>query len=351
MTYIAKPRVHHPALQKNAIGLTRRDYEGTITTLCAGCGHDSITAAIVQAFWDLSIPPHRVAKLSGIGCSSKTPAYFLRESHGFNGVHGRMPALVTGANAANREIVYIGISGDGDSLSIGIGQLAHAIRRNVDLLYVLENNGVYGLTKGQFSASADRGSLSKKGDANTMEAIDGCLLALTLGATFVARSFSGDKGQLVPILKAGLAHNGFAFVDVISPCVTFNDHEGSTKSYAYTREHNVEIVTADFIPPAAEITAEYAAGSVRSVAMHDGSVVRLRKVAEDYDPTDRDRAYAHIRERQAAGEVVTGLLYISEESRDLHEQNNTVPAALTTLPHEQLCPGNAELQKLQQRFR
>ena len=250
MTYIAKPKVHHPALQKNAIGLTRRDYEGSITTLCAGCGHDSITAAIIQAFWDLSIRPHRVAKLSGIGCSSKTPAYFLREAHGFNGVHGRMPTLVTGANAANRDVIYIGISGDGDSLSIGLGHLCHAIRRNVNVLYVLENNGVYGLTKGQFSASADAGSLSKKGEANTMQAIDGCLLALSLGATFVARSFSGDKAQLVPILKAAISHSGFAFVDVISPCVTFNDHEGSTKSYAYTREKNVEVVQADFVPPA-----------------------------------------------------------------------------------------------------
>jgi 2-oxoglutarate ferredoxin oxidoreductase subunit beta len=351
MSYIPKPTVHHPSLQKNAIGLTRRDYEGTITTLCAGCGHDSITAAIVQAFWDLSIPPHKVAKLSGIGCSSKTPAYFLKEAHGFNGVHGRMPALVTGANAANGDIVYIGVSGDGDSLSIGIGHLAHAIRRNVNLLYVLENNGVYGLTKGQFSASADRGSTSKRGDANTMEAIDGCLLALTLGATFVARSFSGDKAQLVPILEAGIAHNGFAFVDVISPCVTFNDHEGSTKSYAYTREHNVEIVQADFVPPAGEITADYDAGSVRTVTLHDGASVRLRKVAADYDPTDRDRAYAYVRERQAAGEIVTGLLYISPESQDLHDQNDTVPTPLSALPYEQLCPGNEELQKLQQRFR
>ena len=279
MTYIAKPPVHHPALQKNAIGLTRRDYEGAITTLCAGCGHDSITAAIIQAFWELSIQPHKVAKLSGIGCSSKTPAYFLREAHGFNGVHGRMPALVTGANAANGDILYIGISGDGDSLSIGLGHLCHAIRRNVNVLYVLENNGVYGLTKGQFSASADPGSLSKKGEANTMEAIDGCLLALTLGATFVARSFSGDKGQLVPILKAGLAHKGFAFVDVISPCVTFNDHEGSTKSYAYTREKNVEVVQADFVLPTGAITTAYEPGSVSTVQLHDGSWVRLRKVA------------------------------------------------------------------------
>jgi 2-oxoglutarate ferredoxin oxidoreductase subunit beta len=351
MTYIAKPPVRHPALQKNAIGLTRRDYEGAITTLCAGCGHDSITAAIIQAFWDLSIAPHTVAKLSGIGCSSKTPAYFLREAHGFNGVHGRMPALVTGANAANGDIIYIGISGDGDSLSIGLGQLCHAIRRNVNVLYVLENNGVYGLTKGQFSASADPGSLSKKGEANTMDAIDGCLLALTLGATFVARSFSGDKGQLVPILKAGIAHKGFAFVDVISPCVTFNDHEGSTKSYAYTREKNVEVVQADFVLPTAAITADYAPGGVSSVKLHDGSWVRLRKVTEDYDPTDRDTSYTFIRDRQKEGEIVTGLLYISPDSSDLHEQNETVSMPLAQVPFEQLCPGSAELDKLQRSFR
>lgn len=351
MTYIAKPKVHHPSLQKNALGLTRRDYEGAITTLCAGCGHDSITAAIVQAFWDLSIAPHRVVKLSGIGCSSKTPAYFLREAHGFNGVHGRMPSLATGANAANGDLVYIGISGDGDSLSIGLGQLCHAIRRNVDLLYVLENNGVYGLTKGQFSASADPGSLSKKGEANTMEAIDACLLALTLGATFVARSFSGDKAQLVPILKAGLAHKGFAFVDVISPCVTFNDHEGSTKSYAYTREHQVEVVQADFVAPREEITTDYGPGTLRNVMLHDGSWVRLHKVAEDYDPTDRDRAYRFIRDHQARGEVVTGLLHLSPRSRDMHEQSDTIPTPLVDLPYDQLCPGSAELQKLQERFR
>jgi 2-oxoglutarate ferredoxin oxidoreductase subunit beta len=351
MTYIPKPSVRHPALQKNAIGLVRRDYEGALTTLCAGCGHDSITAAIIQAFWELSIPPYRVAKLSGIGCSSKTPAYFLKEAHGFNGVHGRMPALVAGANAANRDVIYIGISGDGDSLSIGLGQLCHAIRRNVNVLYVLENNGVYGLTKGQFSASADPGSLSKKGEANTMEAIDGCLLALTLGATFVARAFSGDKAQLVPILKAGLSHNGFAFVDVISPCVTFNDHEGSTKSYAYTREKNVEVVQADFIAPAQSITTEYEAGAARNVMLHDGSWVRLRKLAEHYDPTDRDRAYAFIRDHQQQGEVLTGLLYLSPDSSDLHEQANTVSTPLVQLPHEALCPGAAELEKLQARFR
>ena len=351
MTYIAKPTVYHPSLQKNELGLTRRDYEGAITTLCAGCGHDSITAAIIQAFWELSIPPHRVAKLSGIGCSSKTPAYFLRDAHGFNSVHGRMPAIATGANAANSELTYIGVSGDGDSLSIGLGQMCHAVRRNVNMLYVLENNGVYGLTKGQFSASADKGSTAKKGEANTMEAIDSVLLALTLGATFVARSFSGDKGQLVPILKAGIGHQGFAFVDVISPCVTFNDHEGSTKSYAYTREHAVQVVQADFVPPAEEITTEYDAGTVQNVMLHDGGWVRLRKVAKDYDPTDRDAAYAYIRERQGAGEVLTGLLYISPDSQDLHAQNGTIARALVDIPYDQLCPGNDELQKLQQSFR
>src|SRR3954464_8545170 len=241
MTFLPKPRVHHPALKPNAIGLTRRDYEGAITTLCAGCGHDSITAAIIQAFWELSIAPHKVAKLSGIGCSSKTPAYFLPEAHGFNSVHGRMPAVATGANAANSDLIMIGVSGDGDSLSIGLGQLCHAIRRNVNMLYLLENNGVYGLTKGQFSASSDLGSKSKRGEPNLQPPIDPVLLALTLGATFVARAFSGDKTQLVPILKAAVRHNGFALVDVISPCVSFNDHDASTKSYRYTREHHQEL--------------------------------------------------------------------------------------------------------------
>src|ERR671937_240430 len=292
MPSIQKPRVQHPGLQRNALGLTRRDYEGAMSTLCAGCGHDSITAAIIQAFWELDVPPHRVAKLSGIGCSSKTPTYFLSQAHGFNAVHGRMPSIASGANAANKGLIYIGISGDGDSLSIGLGQLCHAIRRNVDMLYVLENNGVYGLTKGQFSASADVGSKSKKGEPNAQRPIDPVLLALTLGATFVARSFSGDKTQLVPILKVGLAHKGFALIDVISPCVTFNDHEGSTKSYLHVRQHYHEVAPVDFVPIRHEIVAPPAAdgddGASIAVTMHDGSVVRFRRVDEDYDPTDRD---------------------------------------------------------------
>jgi 2-oxoglutarate ferredoxin oxidoreductase subunit beta len=269
MTSIAKPPVRHPGLQKNALGFTQRDYEGAMSTLCAGCGHDSVTAALVQAAWELSLPPHRVAKMSGIGCSSKTTAYFMRQSHGFNSVHGRMPSVTSGANAANRDLTYIGISGDGDSLSIGLGQLCHVIRRNVRMLYVLDNNGVYGLTKGQFSASADIGSTSKKGEANVQPPIDPVLLALTLGATFVARSFSGDKAQLIPILKAGISHNGFALIDIISPCVTFNDHDGSTKSYKFTREHEVEISTADFVPLRREITVPETAEAMTAVTMHD----------------------------------------------------------------------------------
>src|SRR6187397_799735 len=258
MTYIAKPPLHHPTLQANRVGYTRRDYEGRISTLCAGCGHDSISAAIVQACWELDIEPHRVAKLSGIGCSSKTPDYFLGNSHGFNSVHGRMPSVLTGANLANRDLIYLGVSGDGDSASIGLGQFAHCIRRGVNMVYIVENNGVYGLTKGQFSATADRGSKSKRGVVNSDEPIDLVLLALALGATFVARGFSGDKAQLVPLIRAAVAHRGAAFIDVVSPCVAFNNHPGSTKSYDYVREHNEAVNRLDFMPDHAPITTDYA---------------------------------------------------------------------------------------------
>jgi 2-oxoglutarate ferredoxin oxidoreductase subunit beta len=351
MTSIQKPPVRHPGLPRNTLGLTTRDYEGAMSTLCAGCGHDSITAAIIQAVWELDLPPHRAAKLSGIGCSSKTTAYFMRQSHGFNAVHGRMPAVASGVHAANRELVCIGISGDGDSLSIGLGQLCHAIRRNVDMLYVIENNGVYGLTKGQFSASADVGSKSKRGEPNVQPPIDPVLLALTLGATFVARGFSGDKGQLVPILKAGLSHRGFALIDVISPCVTFNDHEASTKSYRHTRGHRHEVAPVDFIPVTHEIAAAVAPGSAMRVTMHDGSVVRFRAVGEDYDPTNREAAYAHIRRLQSQREVVTGLLYIDQSAPDMHGVNATVDEPLTRMPYEQLCPGSAALAALQEEYR
>src|SRR5512145_1652645 len=278
MSFINKPKVRHPDLPKNELGLTARDYEGAMSTLCAGCGHDSITAALIRALWELSIQPHRIAKMSGIGCSSKTPTYFASGAHGFNSVHGRMPAVATGAAAANRSLYYIGISGDGDSLSIGLGQMSHAIRRNVRMLYVLENNGVYGLTKGQFSASADVGSKAKKGEANQMAPIDPVFLGLSIGATFVARSFSGDKQRLVPILKAALKHRGLALVDVISPCVTFNDHEGSTKSYLYTRRHEKPVAQADLVPPAEEISAPIGEKGVTTIAMHDGSLVRFSAV-------------------------------------------------------------------------
>jgi 2-oxoglutarate ferredoxin oxidoreductase subunit beta len=346
MTSIAKPPVRHPALAKNAAGLTRRDYEGAMSTLCAGCGHDSVTAALVQACFELEVEPHRVAKLSGIGCSSKTTAYFLAGAHGFNGVHGRMPAIATGVAAANRGLTLVGISGDGDSLSIGLGQLSHAIRRNVNMLYVLENNGVYGLTKGQFSASADVGSKAKRGEANRQKPIDPVLLALTLGASFVARSFSGDKEQLVPILKAALRHDGFAFVDVISPCVTFNDHEGSTKSYASTRERYHDVAPVDFIPIRQEIHAAEWEDGVREVRMHDGSTVRFRKLDAGYDPTDRDAAYTTVRRLQEGGEVVTGLLFVEHDAADMHALNQTVQAPLYDYPYEQLCPGADALDAL-----
>jgi 2-oxoglutarate ferredoxin oxidoreductase subunit beta len=353
MTSITKPPVRHPGLPRNALGFTRRDYEGAMSTLCAGCGHDSVTAALVQTLWELDVPPHRAAKMSGIGCSSKTTAYFLRQSHGFNGVHGRMPALATGANAANRDLVYIGISGDGDSLSIGLGQLCHAIRRNVNMLYLLENNGVYGLTKGQFSASSDIGSKSKRGEANVQPPIDPVLLALTLGATFVARAFSGDKTQLIPILKAAVRHKGFALVDVISPCVSFNDHDASTKSYRYTREHMQDAAPVDFVPLRREITADAdeTAVGVTSVTMHDGSVVRFRHVPENYDPGNRENAYAYVRAHQARGEVVTGLLHIDEGMPEMHDVSGTIAQPLVDLPFEALCPGSGALADLMAEYR
>ena len=352
MTFIAKPKIHHPGLPKNELGLTRRDYEGALSTLCAGCGHDSITAAIVEACWGLSLEPQNVVKLSGIGCSSKTTAYFVSGGHGFNSVHGRMPSIATGANAANRTLTYVGVSGDGDTLSIGLGQFCHAIRRNLNMLYVVENNGVYGLTKGQFSASADVGSKAKRGEANQQPPIDPVLLALNLGASFVARSFSGDKEQLVPLLQAGMRHRGFALIDVLSPCVTFNDHEGSTKSYVYTREHYEPAVHVDFIPREREIAVQYAAGEALPIAMHDGSRIVLRKLDASHDPTDRTAASRHVQERMRAGEYLTGLLYVDESAgREFHEIAQTPEGALNRVPYEKLTPGSAALGKILDRYR
>ena len=349
MPSIAKPVAVHPSLRPNELGLNLRDYEGAMSTLCAGCGHDSITAAIVRALWELSVEPHMIAKMSGIGCSSKTPTYFVSGAHGFNSAHGRMAAIATGANAANRELTYIGISGDGDSLSIGLGHMCHAIRRNVKMLYVIENNGVYGLTKGQFSASADVGSKSKRGEPNRMAPIDPVSLGLSIGATFIARGFSGDKEQLVPILKAAIAHRGFALVDVISPCVTFNDHSGSTKSYLYTRKHLQKATESDFIPPQPEILATIGQNGTTNVTMHDGSVVRFTAVPAHYDPTDRQKVSDYLQEHH--GEIATGLLFLDETVADLHEMNQTAHTALSRMPYEKLCPGAAALEELQEDFR
>jgi 2-oxoglutarate ferredoxin oxidoreductase subunit beta len=343
MTYLAKPKLHHPGLPKNALGYTRRDYEGAISTLCAGCGHDSISAGIIQAFYELDIAPHRVAKLSGIGCSSKTPTYFLGNSHGFNSVHGRMPSVLTGAALANRDLIYLGVSGDGDSASIGLGQFAHVLRRGVNMVYIVENNGVYGLTKGQFSATADKGSKSKRGAINSDEPIDLVLLARALGASFVGRGFSGDKAQLVPLIKAAIEHRGAAFIDVVSPCVAFNNHPGSTKSYDYVREHNDVVNRLDFMPERAAITTDYPAGSVRDVVLHDGGTVRLRKLDAAYDASNKVAAMTYLESRRAKGEVVTGLLYVDAGADDMHVAMKTVGVPLNALGDAELVPGAAAL--------
>ena len=351
MTYLAKPKFRHPGLEKNERGFTHRDYEGAISTLCAGCGHDSISAALIQACYELNIEPHRVAKLSGIGCSSKTPDYLLGQSHGFNSVHGRMPSVLTGANLANRDLLYLGISGDGDSASIGLGQFVHCIRRGVNMVYITENNGVYGLTKGQFSATADRGSKSKAGGVNNDSPIDLVGMALMAGATYVARSFSGDKGQLVPLIKGAMKHNGPAFIDVISPCIAFNNHAGSTKSFDFVREHNESVNKIDFIVGRDEITVDYAPGTVQEVEQHDGSVIRLHKLDPAYDPTDRVSAMDYLQQHHARGEVVTGLLYLDPNPHDLHAFLGTVDVPLNQLSAKELCPGSKALDAINDEYR
>jgi len=322
VTYIAKPKIDLPGQKRNELGLTQRDYEGAMSTLCAGCGHDSVTAALVQALWELSIEQHTLVKMSGIGCSSKTPAYFVHGAHGFNSVHGRMPSVATGAVAANRKLICIGVSGDGDSLSIGFGQFGHVIRRNLNMLYLIENNGVYGLTKGQFSASADPGTTAKKGEVNLMRNINTVATAISMGASFVARAFSGDREQLVPLIKAAIAHPGCAVVDVVSPCVTFNDHHGSTKSYAYTREHLQQAVNADL-------------------------TILLKKLGTEYDPTSRPGALGYIEKQRSLGFIVTGLLFIDESLPELHGISNTTQTPLKDLPYEILNPGQEALARLQ----
>ncbi len=351
MTYIRKPKFQHPQLETNELGLTRRDYEGTLTTLCGGCGHDSISAAIIQAAAEMSLEPHRIAKLSGIGCSSKIPSYFLGKAHAFNAVHGRMPSVATGANLANKELYYLGISGDGDSASIGLGQFCHIVRRRINMLYIVANNGTYGLTKGQLSATADLGSKTKSGEESLYDNIDLASLAIELGASFVARSFSGDKKQLVPLIQAGLSHKGFAFIDVVSPCVTFNNTDLSTHGYKNTWENNAALSQVDFVPMREEITTSYAEGEEKDITLHDGSVIHLHKIGNNYDPFDKEKAVMHINQHKAEGRIATGLLYINQTTSDLHDLTNTIDRPFNVLVEQELCPGNSTLMEINEAFR
>jgi 2-oxoglutarate ferredoxin oxidoreductase subunit beta len=331
--------VSDPGRRVNRIGLEVQPYRGGKTTLCAGCGHNAISERIVDAFFEMGVHPRDVIKLSGIGCSSKSPAYFLGASHGFNTVHGRMPSVGTGAVLANRRLIAIGVSGDGDTGAIGIGQFVHLMRRNVPIIYVIEDNGCYGLTKGQFSPTADVGSTLKTGAVNELPPIDTCALAIELGASFVARSFSGDKKQLLTILKASLSHKGTCLIDVISPCVTFNDHEGSTKSYAYAKEHDEVLGEVSFVPFFEDISIEYDAGTTKEVSLHDGSKLYLKKVAEDYDPTDKVSAVRLIHETARRGEFATGILYVEPGKPDFISQLGIVDEPLSTLPLDRVRPG------------
>ncbi|PWU03730.1 MAG: 2-oxoglutarate ferredoxin oxidoreductase subunit beta [Terriglobia bacterium] len=340
-----------PPKKVNRIGLEVLNYKGSKTTLCAGCGHNSISERVVEAFYELGVEPWKVAKFSGIGCSSKSPAYFLGQSHGFNSVHGRMPSVATGAMLANRNLIGLGVTGDGDTASIGIGQFMHMVRRNVPLIYIIEDNGVYGLTKGQFSATADVGSTLKTGAANELPPFDCCALALKWGATFVARSFSGDKKQLQILLKAAIAHKGLAVIDVISPCVTFNDHDGSTKSYAYVKDHEEALHELDFVPFYEEISVEIPEGQVRDVELHDGSHLRIRKVGRDFDPTDRLAALSALEEAEAKGEVLTGVLYLNTSKPTFLELLNMVEEPLATLPESRVRPPAAALHEVMEELR
>lgn len=346
-----RPTFRHPGAGTNSIGFHKKDYEGALSTLCAGCGHDSISAAIIQACFELAIPPHRIAKISGIGCSSKTPTYFLANSHGFNSVHGRMPSVATGAVMANKDLTYIGVSGDGDSASIGMGQFAHVIRRNLNMIYIVMNNGCYGLTKGQDSATADIGSIGKAGHPTLFSSIDLAGLALELGAGFVARSFSGDKDQLIPLIKAGISHQGFALIDVLSPCVTFNNTTTSTKSYSYVRDHMGSTSIADFVPEKSEITAAVAPGENKYIEMHDGSMIHLTSLAAGWDPTDRLSAINAIHTSNQKGEVLTGLLYVNADQPDVHRLLQTSDTPLNALKREVLMPGVEALEEINAEYR
>lgn len=340
-----------PPKKVNRLGLEIPAYRGNKSTLCAGCGHNAISERLIEAFYEMGVDPYHVAKLSGIGCSSKSPAYFLSTSHGFNAVHGRMPSVATGALLANRTLLGVGISGDGDTASIGIGQFVHMCRRNLPLVYIIEDNGCYGLTKGQFSATADLGSTLKTGVANDLPPIDTCALAIQLGATFVARSFSGDKKQLLALLKGALAHRGTSMLDVISPCVTFNDHAGSTKSYAYVREHEEALEDVSFVPFFEDISVEYEAGDTKDVVLHDGSHLLLKKLARDYDPSSRVDALRVLDESEREGTVLTGLIYAETGRKDFIELLNLVDEPLATLPVEQVRPPRSVLEQVMEELR
>jgi 2-oxoglutarate/2-oxoacid ferredoxin oxidoreductase subunit beta len=345
------PSTPTPAPKTNRLGLSVIDYRGSKTTLCAGCGHNAISERIIDALYEMGVQPERVAKLSGIGCSSKSPAYFLSRAHSFNAVHGRMPSVATGAVLANRSLIALGVSGDGDSASIGIGQFVHLMRRNLPLIYIIEDNGVYGLTKGQFSATADLGSKLKTGVINELPPIDTCELAISLGATFVGRSFSGDKRQLHAMLKAAVAHEGTVMLDVVSPCVTFNDHEGSTKSYKYMKDHDEPLQEINFIPSFESIDVEYDPGAVLEVSMHDGSRLRLRKLEEDYDPTDKIRAVTRLNEAKEHGEMLTGVLYVNTKAQTFLDMLNLTEEPLATLPASVVRPGREVLEQVMEELR
>ena len=340
-----------PPKKVNHIGLEVVNYKGSKTTLCAGCGHNSISERIIECFYEMGVPPYKVAKFSGIGCSSKSPAYFLGLSHGFNGVHGRMPAIATGAILANRNLVGLGVSGDGDTASIGLGQFMHMVRRNLPMIYVIEDNGVYGLTKGQFSATADVGSTLKTGVVHDLPPFDCCALALKWGATFVARSFSGDKRQLQAIFKTAIAHQGLSVIDVVSPCVTFNDHTGSTKSYSYMKDHEEVLQELDFVPSFEDITVDIPEGEVMDVQMHDGSHLRIRKLHREYDPTDRMAALAVLEDAAAKGEVLTGVLYVNTSKPTFLDLLNLGDDPIATLPESKVRPSRAVLDELMEELR
>jgi len=340
-----------PGPKTNRIGLTVIDYKGGKTTLCAGCGHNAISERIVEAMYEMGVQPERLAKLSGIGCSSKTPAYFMNRSHSFNSVHGRMPSVAEGTLLANHTLMALGISGDGDTASIGIGQFTHLMRRNLPMIYIIEDNGVYGLTKGQFSATADVGSKLKSGVVNELPPIDTCSLAIQMGATFVGRSFSGDKKQLLAMLKAAIAHRGTVMLDVISPCVTFNDHDGSTKSYKYVQAHEELLQEVNFVPFFEDISVEYDAGSTVDVTMHDGSRLRLRKLEEDYDPTSKIQSITRLAEAQEKGEILTGLFYVNTHTPTLIDHLNLTDAPLATLPESLVRPGREVLEAVMEELR